>query len=57
MGIKLYPNFIADDDGTPIADEVLAPDGHQTAGVNLLPFGGMLCPSASQHTIVSYATH
>ena len=40
MGIKLYANMIADDDGTPITEEVQAPSGNQSQGVNLLPFGG-----------------
>ena len=39
-GVKLYPNIIAKDDGTPISEEVLAPAGRQTEGVNMLPFGG-----------------
>ena len=39
-GVKLYPNIIAEDDGTPISEEVLAPAGRQTEGVNMLPFGG-----------------
>eukprot|EP01052_Picozoa_sp_SAG31_P049678 SAG31_NODE_10990_length_1075_cov_1.350410_1_plen_223_part_00 len=40
LGVKLYPNFIADENGTPIGDEVIAPPGWQTSGVNMLPFGG-----------------
>ena len=40
MGIKLYPSMIADDDGTPITEEVQAPSGNQSQGVNLLPSGG-----------------